>query len=239
VPDRVLLVNDDGLDAPGLLALRRAFASSSEVWVVAPRDGKSASGHSITLPAISVHRVAERTYAIEGFPADCVKAALVGLLDREPDFIVSGINDGLNVGYNLHYSGTVAGALEGAMYGVPSFALSIDRGGDPSPVVRWAVERLPPLARGGLPRGVALNINFPASGAGEAVVVRQGRLRFVDAYEVRGERWTYDESGGVEKDPDPDTDSSAVARGLIAITPIRPSLTAHDDIETVRRLLVR
>lgn len=128
---RILLTNDDGILAPGLLALHRAIAELGEVMVVAPETGQSAAGHSITLTAplicnrVKIREGFEGT-SVDGRPADCVKLALLKLIDPPPDLVISGMNAGANVGINLLYSGTVAAAVEGALFGVPSIAVSLE-----------------------------------------------------------------------------------------------------------------
>jgi len=137
---RILLTNDDGIMAPGILALRRALTTLGDVTVVAPTTPQSAVGHGITLTApVRVIRVdlgdaaagggeAGRAtgYGVEGRPADCVKLALLELMKERPDLVVSGVNLGHNLGINVLYSGTVAAAVEGAYYGVPSVAVSVE-----------------------------------------------------------------------------------------------------------------
>ena len=113
------------------------------------------------------------------------------------------------------------------MAAVPSFALSIDHGGDVEAAATWSARRLPAWAAK-LPPRVALNINFPLSFDGRAVLTRQGRFRFLDSYAWNGDRLEYDGHRETEEDGDPDTDSNAVSRGLVAITPITPNLTAGD-----------
>ena len=124
---RILLTNDDGILAPGIEALYRALADLGDVEVVAPETTQSAVAHAITVLApMAAHRLNVKNvfegWSVDGRPADCVKLAMLELLDRPPDFVVSGINAGVNTGINVLYSGTVAGAAEGAFFGVPSAA---------------------------------------------------------------------------------------------------------------------
>jgi 5'/3'-nucleotidase SurE len=137
---RILVTNDDGILAPGILALRRAVADMGEVTVVAPVAPQSAVGHSITLTdPIRVHRVPLGDGVIgcgvQGRPADCVKLAILELMPERPDLVVSGVNLGANTGINVLYSGTVAAAVEGAFFGVPAVAVSI---GIPTPPISTA-----------------------------------------------------------------------------------------------------
>ena len=128
---QILLTNDDGIYAPGLMALERALARLGDVYVVAPAVEQSGVGHSITfLSPLMAKEIFDgdrrRGWAVEGSPADCVKLALAEFCPRRPDLLVSGINGGLNLGINVLYSGTVAGATEGAVFGITSVAVSLE-----------------------------------------------------------------------------------------------------------------
>ncbi len=128
---RILLTNDDGILAPGIEALYRALADLGEIEVVAPETSQSAIGHAISvLTPMAAHRVSVKNvfegWSVDGRPADCVKLAVLELLECRPDFVISGINAGVNTGINILYSGTVAGAAEGAFFGVPSMAVSLE-----------------------------------------------------------------------------------------------------------------
>lgn len=124
---RILLSNDDGIHARGLIALREALAPLCELWVVAPASQQSASSHSLTLHTIlRRHRLEARVYAVDGTPADSVLMAINGLMAASPpDLVISGINHGPNMGEDVHYSGTVAAAIEAAILGVPAVAVSV------------------------------------------------------------------------------------------------------------------
>jgi 5'-nucleotidase len=123
---KILLTNDDGIEAPGLKALSEALGRDHEVWVVAPETEKSGSSHSITLrDSIRVRTVAERSFSCRGNPVDCVMVALLGLLPKGFDMVVSGINHGPNLGTDILYSGTAAAARQGVLMGIPSVAVSI------------------------------------------------------------------------------------------------------------------
>src|SRR5882672_12837178 len=126
----ILLTNDDGITAPGLVAMYRKLADTAQVQVVAPETVQSATGHGITLSAplltskVDVENAFSGT-AVAGSPADCVKLAISQLTPRRPDLVISGINSGANVGINVIYSGTVAAAIEAAFLGLPSIAISL------------------------------------------------------------------------------------------------------------------
>src|SRR5438552_13654245 len=122
----ILITNDDGVHAPGIKALGAALGQRGEVHVVAPDREVRACAHSLTLKRpLRAERVEERIHAVDGTPADCVSLALVKLLPRRPDLVVSGINRGANLGEDVCYSGTVGGAREGTFFGVPSIAVSL------------------------------------------------------------------------------------------------------------------
>ncbi len=123
---RILITNDDGINAPGIKALEQSLAAVGDVTVIAPDREMSATSQSISLHTpLRIHRIDERHYGIGGTPADSVILALYQILPQRPDLVVSGINPGGNMGENVVYSGTVGGAMEGAVHGVPSFAISL------------------------------------------------------------------------------------------------------------------
>src|SRR6187549_1712422 len=134
---RILLTNDDGIMAPGIVALYRELVTIGEVSVIAPEQVQSATGHGITLttPLLTSSVTVENGFtgiAVDGRPADCVKLAVAKLLPRTPDLVISGMNSGANVGINVIYSGTVAAAIEAAFLGLPSIAVSLYLKGDVS-----------------------------------------------------------------------------------------------------------
>ncbi len=164
-PLTVLLTNDDGIDAPGLLALEKAFQKLKDVelWVVAPHQGRSTTSHGMSLARpVFTYQHGQRRIAVDGLPVDCVYLAFYGLLKALPDVVVSGINNGANLGSDVIYSGTVAGAREAAVRGVHGVAASLVEGDDfdkvASNVCKIAIE----LA--GRPRQptLILNLNYPA-----------------------------------------------------------------------------
>ncbi|MEW6356213.1 MAG: 5'/3'-nucleotidase SurE [Planctomycetota bacterium] len=238
---RILLTNDDGIHAPGLLALKNVLAGTAAVDVVAPIAEQSAVGHSITLHrplrVIEIERDGDFIgYGVNGAPADCVKLALAELLKERPDMVVSGINLGANVGVNVLYSGTVAAAVEGAMVGIPSLAASIEIGDRPqfdaaARIVGDLIRRLP-LAE--LDQHVILNVNVPAVLPSEIKgirVTRQSTRPPEEAFDRRtdprggGYYWiTADFDGLAEEDG---TDFNALRDGYVSITPMHFDMTCH------------
>lgn len=248
---RILLTNDDGIAAEGLLTLRQALRALGEVDVVAPAIERSAGSHAITLGeplAAEPVRLAgsRRAYVVHGTPADCVKLALRRLLRRPPDLVVSGINHGANVGLSVFYSGTVAAAREAAMAGVNAVAVSAlwtPDGSRPdfrSVAARFA-ELLPALLsrRNGTPR--LLNVNFPDRALNGATAVAPARLSrgsFADRFDrlgPEGSRVLY--RNRRESHPpaaEPDSDVALLLSGSITVTPLSLDLTHEAHLEDLR-----
>ena len=194
----ILLTNDDGIQAPGILAMYRELVKIGEVIVVAPETTQSATGHGITLdvPLLTTKVTIENGFtgtAVAGRPADCVKLAFAHLLPRKPDLVVSGINAGANVGINVIYSGTVAAAIEGAFLGAPTIATSLFlRNNVPVNFPKAAMisrQMIGTILKKGLPAGQIASINVPALQPDEEPagvrVVRQCTRPWVDQYERR------------------------------------------------------
>jgi 5'-nucleotidase len=250
---RILLTNDDGIHAPGLMALFTELKGDFEVSVVAPESEMSAVGHAITLRSpLRVQEIYKDGtffgYGVTGTPADCVKIAVQELLKTPPDIILSGINLGANVGVNVLYSGTVSAATEGAFLGVRSAAISLDTRTDPDFSVAASFSRkiIKLITENGLKNGTALNVNVPAIPAGSikgVAITRQGVGRFRERYERRIDPrgnvyyWLTGETR-VEEERE-DSDARALADGFIAITPISFDLTCVKEIESLRDLLSR
>lgn len=247
-PLKILLTNDDGIHATGILALNEVLKSDHDVHIVAPEAEMSAVGHAITLAdpirAKKVHKDgAFFGYAVSGTPADCVKIAVQEILDPPPDIILSGINWGNNVGVNILYSGTVSAATEGAFLGIPSAAISlgIQKKPDFSFAARFGRNVVRFLSKSGLKDGTALNVNIPPvppemiSGV---CLARQGTSRFEERFEERRDPrgnvyyWlsgeTFIENGN------PDNDSAALKQNKITITPIHYDLTAEVELQRLK-----
>jgi 5'-nucleotidase len=236
---RILLINDDGILAPGLEALYRAVADLGEVAVVAPESPQSASGHAITVRRpIDVQRVHVNNvfhgWSVDGRPADCVKLAMLELLPERPDFVLSGINAGANTGINVLYSGTVAGAIEGAFFGVPAVAFSLELSNElnfplAGQIAREVFQRF--VAAAPQP-GTCLNVNIPALDRGRPRGVRccaQGTVAWEERYvrqPAAGGHTVYWLDGRLpHAQVTPDSDQAAIREGYVAITPLRFDLT--------------
>ncbi|HEY4682034.1 MAG TPA: 5'/3'-nucleotidase SurE [Candidatus Acidoferrales bacterium] len=225
---QILVTNDDGVQSPGLKALVQALSELGQVTVVAPTKEVSAQSHGLSLRRpIRFERVAERTYAVEGTPADSVILALNKIMKARPDLLVSGINRGGNMGENIYYSGTVAAAVEGTLNGIPSFAISVahkDGEFDFEPAAAFAVKLAKRILAEELPKGVTLNVNVPQPWNNGVEITRQSnkiiKNLLVENTDPRGRRyyWLHEE---VDRDRvAPGTDYAAVFAGSISITPL-------------------
>ncbi len=242
---KILLSNDDGINAPGIRALQKGLQSLGQVVTVAPESEQSAVGHAITiaqpLRVQEVHLNGDLFgYAVNGTPADCVKIALKTLLKEKPDILVSGVNLGANVATNIIYSGTVSAATEGTLLGIPSVAVSLNTYTQPdfSTAVKFAVEIVRKTAENGLPRGTLLNINVPAIEEGKIKgikVCRQSDRVFQVSFEKRADLRGMDyywQGGNMDlSEADPTADLNALEQGYVTITPIQYDLTNHSFLK--------
>ena len=243
---RVLVSNDDGVDAPGIHALAQGLRDAGhEVHVVAPDRDRSGASNSLTLDLpIRVKHLDHYTCSVAGTPTDCVHLALTGLLEFEPDIVVSGINNTANLGDDVIYSGTVSAAMEGRFLGLPAVAVSLDtRNHDArhyETAARAAVEIVARLKADPLPANTILNVNVPDLPWGEIRGVETGRLGHrhraeacVPQEDPRGRQWWWIGAAGPEADAGPGTDFHTVRSGCISITPIHCDLTRYQALEQV------
>ncbi|MCZ6560862.1 MAG: 5'/3'-nucleotidase SurE [Gammaproteobacteria bacterium] len=244
---KILLSNDDGYLAPGLRCLAEAISDLAEITIVAPDRNRSGASNSLTLDMpLRVHRAEPNVYYVEGTPTDCVHLAITGLLDTEPDMVISGINDGPNLGDDVLYSGTVAAAMEGRFLGLPTMALSLVSGNNRlfETAGRVARDMLIRLTENPLPADTILNINVPDSNyekISSSVVTRLGhRFRaepVVRSKDPKGKEIFWIGAPGSGQDAGPGTDFHAVAQGQVSITPLQVDLTRHADLEQLSRWL--
>lgn len=247
----ILVCNDDGIDAPGIIALASAMDDLGDVYVVAPIDEQSAVGHAITFKdpvrarswQFEVPSGHVPAYAVTGTPADCVKLAVHQLLPRKPDLVVSGINRGPNTAVNVIYSGTVSAATEAAILGLDAIAFSLCAWGgqDYEPAAQYALTIARKVMRMGMPAGVLFNVNIPALPHGEIkgiTVTRQARSRWEESFVERLDPFNqpyYWLSGHfVNLDEGQNTDLHAVESGYVSLTPIQYDLTAHEKIDELK-----
>lgn len=235
----ILVVNDDGIQSPGLACLARAAKELGQVWVVAPAQQCSAMSQRITVfgalelqPAPDFPVEGVRAWTVSGTPADCVKVALACVLPQKPDLVLSGVNQGYNVGLDILYSGTVGATMEALANGVRAAAVSIGMGDD----YRLVEARLPEILRGLLPRPIEpweiWNINFPTCEPEALRGVREGCWPSALQYYHNTYRPTELGNGGVrleltstiEQNPEPGSDMDAVLRNYIAIGKISSAM---------------
>ena len=248
---RLLISNDDGINAPGLKILERITQKIfKEVWVVAPETEHSGAGHSLTLRRpLRIRRIASRRYAVDGTPTDSVLLGVHQVMKKTPpDILISGINLGGNLGDDITYSGTVAAAMEGALLGLPSVAFSQYYKNRQN--VSWATSEkwthnvLRNLFALDWPQEVFMNVNFPdvppdmVSGI---EVVRQGRRKIGVLYnegrDPRGDKYYWIGPQREEEVFKAGTDLNVVASGGIAITPLSLDLTHKSMVRSMRRAL--
>ena len=249
----VLVTNDDGIDAPALLPLKQALDQVAETIVFAPDHNWSAAGHPktmhkplradpVTLPDGS------QGFSCSGAPSDCVALAFLGVIERKPDLIVSGINVGANLGYDIFYSGTVAAAVEGVINGMPAIALSFDsfEAVDYTGPAGFAARLVQYVARHGLPADMFLNVNFPAIPWEEVkgvAITRLGRRVYRDELvprtDPRGRAYYWIGGKPPSGVPDRGTDIWAVINGHVSVTPVHLDMTAYHFREDLRRWNIR
>ncbi|MGQ9921881.1 MAG: 5'/3'-nucleotidase SurE [Desulfobacca sp.] len=246
----ILVTNDDGIHAPGLMALYQALAAAHEVAVVAPESEQSAVGHAISLlNPLRVKKVNKNGsffgWAVSGTPADCVKIAVAEILPQRPDLVVSGINHGANVGINVLYSGTVSAATEATIMGIRAMAVSLStfREADFQVAAHCAARLVQELPHLPLPPRVCLNVNVPSLPANQikgVMLTRQENGLLVERYERRvdpRENIYYWLAGiNSKRHLEPGTDYWAVENGYISITPIHHDLTHYDCLQTLARM---
>ncbi len=241
----VLVTNDDGIQSPGLLALRQALDRVAECVVVAPERNWSAASAARTLfDPLRIDPVAmadgREGFVCSGTPADCVALALLGFLPRRPDVVVSGINIGPNLGNDVSYSGTVAAAREGTMMGVPAIAVSLDgrRDSDFRPAAAFAARLAEVAVAQRLTPQVVLNVNVPSGSIQGALVTHLGRRVYRDElivrHDPRGRPYYWLGGDAPEGDLTEGTDTAAVANGYISVTPVHFDLTNQSWLETLR-----
>jgi 5'-nucleotidase len=235
----ILVVNDDGITAPGIRALMGVAAEFGDVIVVAPDSPQSAMGHAITiskplrLEKIQLYPGVE-TYHCSGTPVDCVKLAVNQILHRKPDLCISGINHGLNNSINVIYSGTMSAAMEGAIEGIPSIGFSVDDHGmeaDFQPCLPFVRMMLKRVLEHGLPEGVLLNVNFPRDPILGLKVCRQAKAKWKEEFDERHDpyqRKYYWLTGVFQlNDEGEDTDVWALNHHYGSVVPVQFDFTAH------------
>ncbi len=241
---RILLTNDDGINAPGLYVLEKIAAQlSDDIWICAPSEEQSGAGHSLTLTRpVRMREHAPKRFSVTGTPTDSVTMGIKKALPGPPDLILSGVNRGANLGDDVTYSGTVSAAMEGALAGIRSIALSQVYSGEGhgnnvsfSAAEEWGAKVLKPLLDAPFAPRTLINVNFPPVAAADVKgirVVRQGfhdyaRGSVVEGMDPRGFPYFWFGLHGIEHTLGHNTDLEAIAEGYISVTPLQLDLT-HD-----------
>ncbi len=239
---KILISNDDGYQAPGIVALFDALKDLADVEVIAPEQNNSAKSNALTLHSpLYVHRAANGFRYVNGTPADCVHIALSGLLDYKPDLVVSGINNGANMGDDTIYSGTVGAAMEGYLFGIPAIAFSqVERDWvELESAARKARDLVQAMLSHKLvadkPWLLNVNIpNLPYGQIGHLKLCRLGRRhaaeKVIKQVNPRGETMYWIGAAGPARDDADGTDFHATAQGHVAMTPLKVDLTDHDSL---------
>ena len=240
---RILLSNDDGYFAPGILSLAETLAPLGAVTIVAPERDRSGSSNSLTLDRpLTVRQAHGQTYFVNGTPTDCVHLAVTGMLEQLPDIVISGINHGANMGDDTIYSGTVAAATEGFLLGIPSIAISlVVEGRDHfSTAGRVAAELVSRFRERILEQPVLLNVNVPDVEYEKLRgfrVTRLGRRHkaepVVKTSTPRGDTVYWIGAAGGAQDAGDGTDFHAIASRFVSITPLQVDLTRYSQMEPV------
>ena len=240
---RILLSNDDGYQAPGIICLAHALQRIAEVHVVAPERNRSGASNSLTLDSPMRATTASNGFVfVDGTPTDCVHLAITGLLEQEPDMVVAGINAGSNMGDDVIYSGTVAAAMEGRFLGLPAIAVSMV-GESPQnfeTAARVAVTLLQRIQHEPLPVDTILNVNVPDIPWAQVRGIEATRLGrrhksepVVKQNDPRGRPIYWVGPVGAEEDAGPGTDFFAIRHNVVSVTPIQIDLTRYQSLDTV------
>jgi 5'-nucleotidase len=250
---RILITNDDGVNARGLRLLESvARRFSDDIWIVAPAEEQSGAGHSLTLTTpVRLRRHDDRRFSVTGTPTDAVMLALAHVMkDSPPDVILSGVNRGANLAEDVTYSGTVSAAMEGALAGVRSIALSQaysrEGMGDTVPFAAaeaWAKRVLEPLLEFETGCRTLINVNFPAMPGDEVKGVRvcrqglrdYGRLHIVHRTDPRGYDYYWFGLGPMVQTPGHLTDLEAIADGYVTVSPLHLDLTHDPSLEPLHQ----
>ncbi len=236
----ILLTNDDGFYAEGILTLRQHLEDLADIFIVAPDREKSATSLSLTLHRpLRVKKIKRDTFAVDGTPADCVYLAVQKLLPRKPSLLISGLNHGPNLGQqDISYSGTVAGARQGAFLAIPSVAISVLHDQDKRYAFEFSARVASDLARKlldhKLPQGISLNVNIPPPPIKGIKVAKLGQKRYspkiIRKKDPRQEPYYWIGTGTPRTIGDKNSDVNVIKKGYITFTPLQTDLTDHPSL---------
>ena len=243
-----LVSNDDGINATGIKFLQKALNGLGKVTVFAPSADRSGASNSLTLDRpVRIHKVAENRFSVTGTPTDCVHMALTGLMQEEPDMVVSGINNAPNLGDDVLYSGTVAAAIEGRYLGLPAiaFSLATKKSGQSerhfATASHFIKKIIQNVQNNPLPEDTILNINFPNLPIDAIKGIKITRFghrhkaeNTVKAFDPRGHKIYWIGPAGSEADAGVGTDFHAIKHGYISITPMQVDMTKHKDLAAIK-----
>ena len=250
----ILVVNDDGISAPGIRKLIGIMNDFGDVVVVAPEVPQSGMGHAITINAtlrcdkVTMNDGTQTEYSVSGTPVDCVKLAVNQILDRKPDLCVSGINHGSNSSINVIYSGTMSAAVEGALEGIPSVGFSLldfSHDADFSEGEKYIRKITQSVIENGLPEGVCLNVNIPKSKKNEKIkgmkICRQAKANWEEEFDERkdpnGRTYYWLTGKFVNYDKGDDTDERALENHFVSVVPVQYDVTAHHAISALNNMI--
>ena len=238
---RILLSNDDGYQARGLRSLAEGLTDLADVVVVAPDRNRSGASNSLTLDLpLRVEEAGRNVYYVNGTPTDCVHVAITGLLDAEPDMVISGINHGANLGDDVLYSGTVAAAMEGRFLGLPALAVSLvsESGGHLATAVSVTRAIIGHMLENPLPRDMILNVNVPDLPLDRIEGAEATRLGFrhksepvIKSVDPKNRPIYWVGPAGAGQDAGPGTDFHAIANNRVSVSPIQIDLTDRSKLE--------
>jgi 5'-nucleotidase len=241
---RILVTNDDGIHSAGLLTVAKALRRIGDVWVVAPDRERTAVAHAVTLhKPLRIHEVGKHIYAVNGTPVDCVNLALLNILPKRPQLLVSGINKGVNLGDDVLYSGTVSAAVEGTILGIPSMAVS-QEGRDAfhfATGAYYAVRVARLILQKGLPEETLVNLNVPSRTIETVTGVRVtclSRRRFenpiIEKVDPHGRSYFWIAGTRISWSRNKDADHEAIQEGAVSLTPLHLDSTHHGVLDQLR-----
>jgi len=250
----ILVVNDDGISAPGIRKLISIMNDFGNVVVAAPDGPQSGMGHAITINAtlrcdkVNIDDGPQSEYSVCGTPVDCVKLAVNQILDRKPDLCVSGINHGSNSSINVIYSGTMSAAVEGALEGIPSIGFSLldfSHDADFSEGEEYIRRITQSVLDRGLPEGVCLNVNIPKTKKNEKIkgikICRQAKANWEEEFDERkdpnGRTYYWLTGKFVNYDKGEDTDERALENHFVSVVPVQYDVTAHHAISILNNMI--